>query len=166
MECLPFCTVTTLLLHPSVDNQELTLIHRKIVKTLPSHCDAVKTGCVHLWAQTSSGEGSRGTSSCILAKVPLNLSVGRTIGLRLLCTQTQGQECNVFLLRLFFISATPPCKSLWFPLESCSPKIVSLCYLRNDLNLFRLQNNAAALYAFYNCFNYEHHMLFTRLDLS
>lgn len=41
LECLPFCIVTTLLLHPSVDNQELTLIHGKIVKTLLSHYDAV-----------------------------------------------------------------------------------------------------------------------------
>lgn len=72
------------------------------------------------------------------------------------CAQTQGQECNVFLLRFFFLPASLIFKSLWFTLEFCNPNFVSLCYLRNNcLGFFAsfLTCKAAALYAVCNCFN-------------
>lgn len=43
------------------------------------------------------------------------------------CTQTQDQECNVFLLKFFFLPASLIFKSLWFTLEFCNPNIVYHC---------------------------------------
>lgn len=69
------------------------------------------------------------------AEEPLERAGETAVGLNS-CTQTQGQECNVFLLNFFFLPASLIFKSLWFTLEFCNPNIVSLCYLRSNLNLF------------------------------
>lgn len=50
--------------HPSVDNQELTLIHR-IVKTLLSYHDAMWWGRGHMWAHKRTRKVVHGAGSSL-----------------------------------------------------------------------------------------------------
>lgn len=101
-ECLPFYIVSLPLLHPNIDNQELTLIKRRIIKilfSLPLWChvggDVFTWGLEkHRWSQPWYG------AIPVLAMVPLQHPV-RTLGFRLRVPRPTVKNV-VFLLRLFY----------------------------------------------------------------
>lgn len=90
---------------------------------MEQHLLTVERGSSHMGSWKAHGRFQVGSA----AEEPLECAGEMAVGLGS-CTQTQGQECNVFLLKKFlFLPASLIFKSLWFTLEFCNPNIVSLC---------------------------------------
>lgn len=115
-------------------------------------------GCVLRWALDAQVKSAVILGAIRLAMVPLKHSVGQNYWSQTSRIQPQGQECNVFLQRLFYF-----CNS-YLQIIVAYAGILELQYCIIVLSEKQFESilfasfvtcKAAALYVLCNCFNYK-----------